>query len=151
MRTSSTGSSRKFWLLLDASKNEVQFMAECSVCAITTRRIDEVSSLVFMVCECGFEMVILPELRFQATTMASADFCQPMPTPCDVSSTRQADRSPRVRRATVTLMPVGFDPPPQRVEQRQSRRRAPCLAHQEKKWPDIASHFPCGSRANFDL
>lgn len=42
------------------------------------------------------------------TTTASADFCQPIPTPCDVGSTRQADRSPRVRRATFTLMPVGF-------------------------------------------
>jgi hypothetical protein len=46
-------------------------------------------------------------LRFQAATTASADFCHPIPTPCDVSSTRQGGRSPRVMRATFTLMPVG--------------------------------------------
>ena len=32
--------------------------------------------------------------------MASADFCHPIPTPYDVGSTRQDDRSPRVIRAT---------------------------------------------------
>jgi len=39
-------------------------------------------------------------LWYQATTTASADFCQPIPTPRDVGSTRQIDRPPRVRRAT---------------------------------------------------
>jgi hypothetical protein len=34
------------------------------------------------------------------TRMASADFCLPIPTPLDDGSTRQADRPPRVRRAT---------------------------------------------------
>lgn len=34
------------------------------------------------------------------TNMASADFCRPIPTPCDAGSTRQVDRSPRVRRVT---------------------------------------------------
>ena len=42
------------------------------------------------------------------TTMASADFCQPIPAPLDAGSTRQVDRSPRVRRATFTLMPAAF-------------------------------------------
>ena len=32
--------------------------------------------------------------------MASADFCHPIPTPYDVGSTRQDDRSPRVTRVT---------------------------------------------------
>lgn len=35
-----------------------------------------------------------------ATTMASADFCFPIPTPLDVSSPRQGSRSPGVRRVT---------------------------------------------------
>ncbi len=43
-----------------------------------------------------------------STNMAAADFCQPIPTPLDVSSTRQVDRSPRVRRVTFTLMPAAF-------------------------------------------
>src|ERR1700675_2754927 len=47
-------------------------------------------------------------LRLQATTTASADFCQPIPTPHDVGSTRQIGRSPRVKRVTFMLMPVGF-------------------------------------------
>jgi len=34
------------------------------------------------------------------TRMASADFCQPFPTPLDASSTRQVDRPPRVMRVT---------------------------------------------------
>ena len=34
------------------------------------------------------------------THTASADFCQPIPSPLNDSSTWQADRSPRVRRAT---------------------------------------------------
>ena len=42
------------------------------------------------------------------TNMASADFCQPIPAPLDAGSTRQIDRSPRVRRATFTLMPAAF-------------------------------------------
>ena len=42
------------------------------------------------------------------TTMASADFCQPIPAPYDTGSTRRVDRSPRVRRATFTLMPAAF-------------------------------------------
>ena len=42
------------------------------------------------------------------TTMASADFCQPIPTPLDAGSTMQVGRSPRVRRATFTLMPAAF-------------------------------------------
>jgi hypothetical protein len=33
-------------------------------------------------------------------TMASADFCRPVPTPLDVGSTRQIGRSPRVMRVT---------------------------------------------------
>jgi hypothetical protein len=32
--------------------------------------------------------------------MASADFCQPIPTPLGASSTRQVDRPPKVRRVT---------------------------------------------------
>lgn len=32
--------------------------------------------------------------------MASADFCRPVPTPCDAGSTRQTGRSPRVMRVT---------------------------------------------------
>jgi len=40
--------------------------------------------------------------------MASADFCRSIPTSLDVSSTRQIDRSPRVRRATFTLIPAAF-------------------------------------------
>jgi len=32
--------------------------------------------------------------------MASADFCQPIPTPHDAGSTRQVDRPPRVMRVT---------------------------------------------------
>ncbi len=35
-----------------------------------------------------------------AATMASADFCRPVTTPCDAASTRQDDRSLRVRRVT---------------------------------------------------
>jgi hypothetical protein len=58
---SSPGSSLKFWLLLDASKDEAQFLAECPVCgAITTRRIDEVWRVGFIVCERGLEMIVLP-------------------------------------------------------------------------------------------
>ncbi len=34
------------------------------------------------------------------TTMASADFCQPIPAPFDAGSSRQVDRSPRVRHVT---------------------------------------------------
>jgi hypothetical protein len=34
------------------------------------------------------------------TTMASADFCFPIPTPLGVSSPRQGSRSPGVRRVT---------------------------------------------------
>jgi len=34
------------------------------------------------------------------TNMASDDFCQPIPTPLDASSTRQVDRPPRVMRVT---------------------------------------------------
>ena len=34
------------------------------------------------------------------TRMASADFCQPIPTPLDAGSTRQVGRPPRVMRAT---------------------------------------------------
>ena len=40
--------------------------------------------------------------------MASADFCQPIPAPLDAGSTRQIDRSPRVRRATFTLILAAF-------------------------------------------
>ncbi|MGF6792428.1 hypothetical protein OKW27_006765 [Paraburkholderia sp. 35.1] len=39
--------------------------------------------------------------------MASADSRQPIPAPCDASSTRQTDGAPRVMRATFLLMPVG--------------------------------------------
>ena len=42
------------------------------------------------------------------TTMASADFCQPIPAPLDAGSTWQVGRPPRVRHATFTLMPVAF-------------------------------------------
>ena len=38
--------------------------------------------------------------------MVSADFGQPIAAPLDATSTRQADRSPRVRRVTFTLMPT---------------------------------------------
>ena len=40
--------------------------------------------------------------------MASADSHHPIPTPRDVSSTRQAGGPPRVMRVTFMLMPVGF-------------------------------------------
>jgi hypothetical protein len=68
--------SLKFWLLLDPSKNEAQFMAECPVCgAITTRWIDEIWRVGFVVCECGLEMAVLPKnleaLRDQAKEMES--------------------------------------------------------------------------------
>ena len=43
-----------------------------------------------------------------AATMASADSHHPIPTPRDVSSTRQAGGPPRVMRVTFMLMPVGF-------------------------------------------
>ena len=36
----------------------------------------------------------------QPATSASADFCRPIPAPCDAGSTWQGDRSPRVRRVT---------------------------------------------------
>jgi len=42
------------------------------------------------------------------THMAAADFCQPIPAPLDAGSTRQIDRSPRVRRATFTLILAAF-------------------------------------------
>ena len=42
------------------------------------------------------------------TNMASADFCCPIPPPLDGSSTRQNNRSPRVRCATFTLIPAAF-------------------------------------------
>ena len=44
----------------------------------------------------------------RATTMASADSHPSIPTPHDVSSTRQNDGPPRVMRVTFMLMPVGF-------------------------------------------
>ena len=40
------------------------------------------------------------------TNMTAADFCQPFPSPLDAGSPRQIDRPPRVRRATVPLMPA---------------------------------------------
>jgi hypothetical protein len=43
-----------------------------------------------------------------STNMASADFCQPFPTPLDAGSTRQVDRPPRVMRVT-------FTPPTRRI------------------------------------
>ena len=42
------------------------------------------------------------------TTMASADFCQPIPAPLDAGSTRQVDRPPRVIHATFTLIPAAY-------------------------------------------
>ena len=39
-------------------------------------------------------------MRCPAHTTASADFCRPIPTPCDAGSTRQSGSSPRVRRVT---------------------------------------------------
>jgi hypothetical protein len=39
-------------------------------------------------------------------TMASADFCPPIPPPHDSGSQWQVDRSPRVMRATFTLIPA---------------------------------------------
>lgn len=44
------------------------------------------------------------------TNMASADFCQPFPTPYDIGSTRQAGRPPRVKRATFTFIPAASTP-----------------------------------------
>ncbi len=41
-------------------------------------------------------------LRFRAATTTSAAICQPIPTPYGVSSPRQANRLPRVIRATFT-------------------------------------------------
>ena len=46
------------------------------------------------------------------STMPSADFCRLIPSPLDGGSTRQTDRSPRVRRATFTLMPAAFTTTP---------------------------------------
>ena len=46
--------------------------------------------------------------RCSAHTMASSDSRQPIPTPLDVSSTRQTVGPPRVIRATFMLMSVGF-------------------------------------------
>jgi len=39
-----------------------------------------------------------PSARSSKPTMPSADFCQPIPAPCDTGSTRQIGRSPRVMR-----------------------------------------------------
>jgi hypothetical protein len=38
--------------------------------------------------------------------MASADFCCPIPAPCDAGSQWQGNRPPRVMRVTFTLMPA---------------------------------------------
>lgn len=46
------------------------------------------------------------QLLVKQPTMASADFCPPIPPPHDSSSQRQIDRSPRVMHATFTLMPA---------------------------------------------
>src|SRR5690554_1405235 len=43
-----------------------------------------------------------------ALTMASADVWWPIPSPLDAGSTWQTTRPPRVRRATFSLMPVGY-------------------------------------------
>ncbi len=46
------------------------------------------------------------QLLVTQPTMASADFCPPIPTPRDASSQWQVDRPPRVMRATFTLIPA---------------------------------------------
>ena len=47
-----------------------------------------------------------PSLNGSPATMASADFCQPIPKPLSFGSRVQVDRSTRVRHATFTLMPA---------------------------------------------
>ena len=46
------------------------------------------------------------QLLVTQPTMASADFCPPIPTPHDAGSQRQVDRPPRVMHATFTLIPA---------------------------------------------
>ena len=46
------------------------------------------------------------QLPVTQPTIASADFCPPIPTPRDASSQWQVDRPPRVMRATFTLIPA---------------------------------------------
>ena len=46
------------------------------------------------------------QLLVTQPTMASADFCPPIPTPHDAGSQWQVDRPPRVMRATFTLIPA---------------------------------------------
>jgi hypothetical protein len=43
-------------------------------------------------------------------TMPSADFCQPIPAPCDAGSTRQIGRSPRVMHPPSRLCPPHIRP-----------------------------------------
>ncbi len=49
-----------------------------------------------------------PSARSDEPTMPSADFCRFIPPPHDGSSTRQTSRSPRVMRATFTLVPAAY-------------------------------------------
>ena len=44
----------------------------------------------------------------RSTTMASADFCSPIPTRYRADSTWQANRPPRVMRATFLLIPAAY-------------------------------------------
>ena len=48
------------------------------------------------------------QLPVKQPTMASADFCPPIPPPHDSGSQWQVDRYPRVMRATFTLIPAAF-------------------------------------------
>ena len=66
-------------------------------------------------------------------TMASADFCYPIPTPHDGHTCRSANRSPC--RVDSGFHHQVIRVPPRVSEQRQLRRYAPYLAHQTKKGP----------------
>src|SRR5690554_2943433 len=58
--------------------------------------------------EFGFQSILMfsPSVRGNAPTMASADFCYPIPTPRDAGSQWQDYRPPRVMRVTFTLIPA---------------------------------------------
>ena len=49
-----------------------------------------------------------PSVSGNQPTMASADFCTPIPTPYDASSQRQEYRSPKVMRVTFPLIPAAY-------------------------------------------
>ena len=49
-----------------------------------------------------------PSVAGQQPTMASADFCHPIPSPSESGSHWQDDRPPRVMRTTFPLIPVAY-------------------------------------------